>query len=905
MRKTSFSGLMATLLVFAAAVLAVLPAPPAGAIEQTAKYLGGYGSTCFWHYGPFGGPESEEPTYNLAYPNGHAIYFGAYFRRPAGSKLILHGQYPHSRNFNFVTYTPNSIILDGIYDEQINPDPGSINPFRAGEDRNATNRSFTVEVLNEPNPNASSPRTATHFEFEPARNYIYAGNTPAIEEESPAHRKFVNELIMERIYLPDKGANIDGGVPVPEPELTLANGETFTGQEACNKLDSESKTLVEEGGKVRFGEVPVFTSQEEWKYMNHPEEAPSPGCNVLAPLGTLNCPLWNGKPVKEGAKNELIQVPRKVEYPEEFPATPYENWRVQYNRRFLLQLWTGETAPGAETKPTRGNDGGGFFPNPDNNYIRQVFNRKFGKLVVLKGKMPTTPETSFNHAAIMPDMHNYQLRFYDTCSLSGMTVSQVLSCKDDEETALDANRDYTMVYSRPEDKPRNAVRFCGNTWLEWNPEGDANPGPEQNKEFGYITIRMLLPNPTFKNAIQYTTTPGTEREVMGEYLPTWKYEPEAASFEATGCSAANPGVPQLAAGASTPSKGAFTLEWAPTREAAKVSGVTYTLQHKDANGSWETVAGGLTSPEYTFSSGSPEAEGTWTYRVSASGEGAESEYSGASAEVKVDRSGPNPPTATPTTAPAYGSWYKDSVEVVFTENGDQTLPDGSAGAGVNLLSLPSPVVVSESGTHTVCGTVDDVLGNVSQPGCVTVQVDATPPSLEVTCPATAELDSPEVTASVTASDGQSGLAQNPSGTVAIATGSLGEQTTTETAVDNVGNETTRSCTTDVVYAFSRLRPAAGKAYKHGKSVPVQFHLRDALGYVTDGSGTLEIAPNAGAEAGVYRPATSATNNGDRFQAYKGGLYKYSLSTEGLARGSWSLRVEASDGTTHATSITLR
>ena len=34
----------------------------------------------------------------------------------------------------------------------------------------------------------------------------------------------------------------------------------------------------------------------------------------------------------------------------------------------------------------------------------------------------------------------------------------------------------------------------------------------------------------------------------------------------------------------------------------------------------------------------------------------------------------------------------------------------------------------------------DKVGNVSEKTCVTVQVDATPPTLEITCPATAVLD---------------------------------------------------------------------------------------------------------------------------------------------------------------------
>ncbi len=329
--------------------------------------------------------------------------------------------------------------------------------------------------------------------------------------------------------------------------------------------------------------------------------------------------------------------------------------------------------------------------------------------------------------------------------------------------------------------------------------------------------------------------------------------------------------------------------------------MTYTLQHKSADGGWETVASGLTSPEYTFST---ESEGTWTYRVIASGEGSESSPSAESAAVKVDRSGPNAPTAAATTAPAYGVWFKDNVEVAFTANGDVALPDGSEGVGVNLASLSSPQTFNTSGSHEACGTVADVLGNVSTPGCVTVQVDATPPSLSVACPATAELDSSGVAATVAASDGQSGLAVNPSGSVAISTGSLGNQTVSETAVDNVGNETSSSCTTDVVYLFSNLKPAAGKKIKSGTAAVVQFRLRSALGYVTDGSGTLEIAPVTGGVTGTYQPATSASNHGDAFVAVPHGQYRYSLSTTGLAKGTWSLRVNVSDGTSHTTSITI-
>src|SRR5205085_9023631 len=72
-------------------------------------------------------------------------------------------------------------------------------------------------------------------------------------------------------------------------------------------------------------------------------------------------------------------------------------------------------------------------------------------------------------------------------------------------------------------------------------------------------------------------------------------------------------------------------------------------------------------------------------------------------------------------------------------------------------------------------------------------------SLEVTCPATAVTGEQGVHATVTASDAESGLASDPSGEVPISTAAAGPETVSRTAIDNVGHETTKSCTTEVVY----------------------------------------------------------------------------------------------------------
>ena len=92
----------------------------------------------------------------------------------------------------------------------------------------------------------------------------------------------------------------------------------------------------------------------------------------------------------------------------------------------------------------------------------------------------------------------------------------------------------------------------------------------------------------------------------------------------------------------------------------------------------------------------------------------------------------------------------------------------------------------------------DNVGNISAPGSLTVQVDATPPSLEINCPAKALVGS-SASASYTASDEYSGLASEASGMVPIETSTAGEKTVNTTAVSNVGLETTKSCSTVVEY----------------------------------------------------------------------------------------------------------
>jgi hypothetical protein len=292
-----------------------------------------------------------------------------------------------------------------------------------------------------------------------------------------------------------------------------------------------------------------------------------------------------------------------------------------------------------------------------------------------------------------------------------------------------------------------------------------------------------------------TEAPGSDEGMVQTPLPG--YLPPSYTF-ARNERTSTPGTPTLSAGSNPNNTGSFTLSWEPSGAA---SGLTYKLQHKNAGGSWSTVASGLTNPTYTFTGAGVEGEGTWTYRVSASNEGPETAASGESAPVVVDETSPEAPTAAADRAPDYaggGGWFKDSVTVSFTAGSDPALSDGSPGSGVDSSTLIAPQTINTDGSHTASGTVADKAGNVSSAGSLSVQVDVSPPSVEVSCPQSVKVGA-SASATVSASDGQSGLASDPSGTVPINTSTAGPVTTTSTSVDNVGHETTGSCTTQVGY----------------------------------------------------------------------------------------------------------
>ncbi len=467
---------------------------PAGAGADQGDLVGGRFSDCFWNYGAFGVDD-----FNIAYPDAGATYWVAGFRRPPGSKLTLKGRYPHARYMSMQTYDLLGRGVDALADYQLDPEQGSSNPFRRGGNRDARKRSFKVSVVHEKNP--GFPLEA--YDGEPARNTLYAVPDAGPITETDGSGTYELDLLMLRVYVPDRGRNLTGGVGLPKPTLKLADGTKLKGQALCNALDSESKAL----GYVRVPDPnALLISEDAYEAMRYPNELTAP-VDVFA---------------------GLMSVPRDV--PPTFPAVRKGEWRAQYDRRYLLQLWTGDDAPGASPIPPDRGASGGFFPNVHNAYVRTAINRKFGKVAVFRGKLPTTPTTYGGDKRL----GRGQVRYASYCMNEAPVTTRVTDCAFDEQIPTNMKRIYTIVVSRKSDRPDSARPACGKAWIEWNKSGDGYRDPD----FGWFQIRNMLPSRSFEHAIQLTSQPGDEKQVVGPYLPDLKYFEDARAFDrsrAGGC----------------------------------------------------------------------------------------------------------------------------------------------------------------------------------------------------------------------------------------------------------------------------------------------------------------------------------------------------------------------------------
>lgn len=123
---------------------------------------------------------------------------------PQWQKMTITGDYPKARFFSFATYdnAPVSTALaDHLFDAQIVPDPGSVNPVQYPS-AISTGRPQTYTIV----------VTRTDSNADGARNVLRLGASTG--------------WLIYRLYLPNAGEGSMGGVPLPSISITDAGGQT-------------------------------------------------------------------------------------------------------------------------------------------------------------------------------------------------------------------------------------------------------------------------------------------------------------------------------------------------------------------------------------------------------------------------------------------------------------------------------------------------------------------------------------------------------------------------------------------------------------------------------------------------------------------------------------------------------
>ncbi len=409
------------------------------------------------------------------YPDQQAAYWIGALKLPAGAVLSVNGQYPHARYFGVALYRKegNNIIAtnQSLIDEQLVPDAGSKNPYRVGADRLSNQRNFTLRIAAQDTP-------ANQAQVE--ANTLYAGS---------AGGTFSYVL---RVYLPDVGYDGSGwqrmadptpGRGLPTYSAKLADGTQLTMEQINNQLIQP------------MGSSPPGMSVSQWEALiaSAPKNDPQ--------LTVATAPARNPARWEKYFSTEYSFV-GLFDSPEQRDKIPYA----------------------AST---------GFGGDPGTQYFMSFLSRKFGSVYVFRGKMPTFPNT-YNGGkgkglAVMPDA---QLRYWSVILSQAPPIGTGGDALTDMQVPLDANGNYTIVVSRPEDRPTNAIASNGIAWVNWGP-GEGLEGPLNRTDFGMILMRFINVNPTWAQSPSKVVVPGTEATVMGPYFPRGTYT-DKATFEANG-----------------------------------------------------------------------------------------------------------------------------------------------------------------------------------------------------------------------------------------------------------------------------------------------------------------------------------------------------------------------------------
>jgi hypothetical protein len=163
-----------------------------------------------------------------------------------------------------------------------------------------------------------------------------------------------------------------------------------------------------------------------------------------------------------------------------------------------------------------------LYPNPDNVYVATIVAHRPGRVVVVRARAPTFPDTRRG----APVAGDEQVRFWSLCTNEVRKPYPVTDCVPDDRTMLDAAGYYTYVISTPADRPARTPATAVSTWLDWG----------STKVDVLLLLRNMLASPSFAEAANSVAPGALATSTMGEYAPRGAYCAKA-TFEQGGAAA--------------------------------------------------------------------------------------------------------------------------------------------------------------------------------------------------------------------------------------------------------------------------------------------------------------------------------------------------------------------------------
>ena len=469
----------------------------------------------------------------------NVTYLLAPLYAPFGHKMIIEGEFPYARFFDIQptpSLWPDNYRVNHVYglpevplvDADINPEPGSVNPFRVGANRLAANRKYRAEFLL-----AAGDPTQLEPAYRPP-HYRAPGNrrtAGGIQYQGPygasknggGNGRGIWDLgdVWIRYYRPDLSQDWRAGVPLPKLYYELPDGRRYAirveqadFQALADKLFTPPATKLGDPDPARLGAAAGW-GKEYGIYRS-----------VLEGIASFSMNNEAGKKMvrdlDRGIASRDLDLPGAPSYEPSATAVPYINY-----------------------------------------FVRGMSCAQ-GKVVVLTGKLPTFPRTR-DGLATMPSA---QMRYWSLVGYAVPTLGETikiglgntegmgapLHAVLDEDLVLNAQREYVIVLSQPQDRPANATAANGITWVDWGARGEVSwtlrwlsVAPEwafaQTPDERRLPVRQTdWASPQYDPAL---IGQNNRRGTLGEYHLPWIHYLPKADFEALGNHAITPDeVPQ-------------------------------------------------------------------------------------------------------------------------------------------------------------------------------------------------------------------------------------------------------------------------------------------------------------------------------------------------------------------------